>query len=71
MARAGFDPRASIELWSIMSEVEKEVEETGGAVNLIENVGLLRTHPTGEARLRVSFFSHASIAFALRDWSCV
>lgn len=54
MARAGFDPRASVELWSIMSEVEKEVEESGGAVNLIDNVGLLRTHPTGEARLVVS-----------------
>lgn len=57
MARAGYDPRAALELWEIMAEVEEEVEaNAGNPHSVIDHIELLRTHPPSEQRLRVCFF---------------
>ncbi|SCV69867.1 BQ2448_1261 [Microbotryum intermedium] len=51
MARAGFDPRASITLWEILNEVEQDVQERGEHGKIVDHIALLRTHPSGEQRL--------------------
>lgn len=54
MARAGFDPRAALELWEILNEVEADVTTKGQHGGITDHIALLRTHPTGEQRLAVS-----------------
>ncbi|SCZ89675.1 BZ3500_MvSof-1268-A1-R1_Chr9g10547 [Microbotryum saponariae] len=51
MARAGFDPRASITLWEILNEVEQDVQERGEHGKIVDHIALLRTHPSSEQRL--------------------
>ncbi|SGY13637.1 BQ5605_C010g05924 [Microbotryum silenes-dioicae] len=51
MARAGFNTHASITLWEILNEVEQDVQERGEHGKIIDDIALLRTHPSGEQRL--------------------
>lgn len=53
MAKAGFDPRAALQLWEILNEVEADTQEALGPRERAEQIALLRTHPTGEERLVV------------------
>ena len=49
MATAGYDPRAALDLWELMSCVEADAEASGQS-NVENKIALLRTHPTSEAR---------------------
>ncbi|GAA6010355.1 hypothetical protein JCM11491_006283 [Sporobolomyces phaffii] len=57
MARAGYDPRAAVRLWEILTEAEDELARTGthaevgGRTTIWDHVALVRTHPTGRERL--------------------
>ncbi|KDE07598.1 hypothetical protein MVLG_02064 [Microbotryum lychnidis-dioicae p1A1 Lamole] len=51
MARAGFNTHASITLWEILNEVEQDVQERGEHGKIVDDIALLRTHPSGEQRL--------------------
>jgi predicted Zn-dependent protease len=59
MAAAGYNPRASLDLWAVLNEIGLE-----GAQNasLLQKTPFLRTHPTGEQRLKVSSSSVTTIA---------
>jgi predicted Zn-dependent protease len=50
MARAGYDPRAMLDLWELMAAVEADAEAMGYGGSLESRFQLLRTHPTSEAR---------------------
>lgn len=50
MARAGYDPRAMLDLWELMAAVEADAEAMGYGRSLESRFQLLRTHPTSEAR---------------------
>jgi len=50
MATAGYDPRAALDLWELMSCVEKDAVMAGQAVAVENKFALLRTHPTSETR---------------------
>jgi len=58
MARAGYDPRASLDLWTILKEVEEDAEanieaDEDGVPFSMERLPFMRTHPTGGERLAV------------------
>lgn len=55
MASAGYDPRAALDLWDLMSAVEADTAANGTPVSIAERFSLLRTHPTSEKRQEVSF----------------
>lgn len=50
MARAGYDPRAMLDLWELMAAVEADAESMGYTRSMETRFQLLRTHPTSEAR---------------------
>lgn len=50
MARAGYDPRAMLDLWELMAAVEADAEAMGYTRSMESRFPLLRTHPTSEAR---------------------
>lgn len=51
MATAGYDPRASLDLWELMKCVEEDAVSLGKSVNAENKFGFLRTHPTSDDRL--------------------
>lgn len=51
MATAGYDPRASLDLWELMKCVEDDAVTLGKSVNAENKFGFLRTHPTSDERL--------------------
>lgn len=51
MATAGYDPRAALDLWELMSCVEADAARAGKGVSVEQRLGFLRTHPTSEERL--------------------
>jgi predicted Zn-dependent protease len=52
MATAGYDPRASLDLWELMKCVEEDAVNLGKSVNAENKFGFLRTHPTSDERLQ-------------------
>lgn len=48
MAKAGYDPRAAMDLWDIMGQLEADMKKSQ---SLDERVPFLRTHPTNHQRL--------------------
>lgn len=53
MATAGYDPRAALDLWELMSCVEEDAARAGRGLQSMEHkLGFLRTHPTSEARMK-------------------
>lgn len=50
MAAAGYDPRAALDLWELMSCVEADALAAGQTVSMENRFALLRTHPTSVAR---------------------
>ena len=58
MARAGYNPEAAIELWTLLNDIESEVngEKKPEHGLCLDNVPWLRTHPSGEQRLKVRLF---------------
>ncbi|BEI80257.1 hypothetical protein CcaverHIS002_0107860 [Cutaneotrichosporon cavernicola] len=50
MARAGYHPRAMLDLWELMAAVEADAEAMGYGRSIETRFQLLRTHPTSEAR---------------------
>lgn len=65
MAKAGFDPRAALQLWEILNEVEADTQEALGPRERAEQIALLRTHPTGEDRLKAI---EALLPSAMKIW---
>lgn len=66
MATAGYDPRAALDLWELMSCVEEDAVRSGRSSKSIEQmVGFLRTHPTSEARMRAL---EKDMEGAMRTW---
>lgn len=55
MARAGYDPRAALDLWEILTDLEAEIREQGGDNGSIaDRLPFLRTHPSSGQRIKVS-----------------
>lgn len=52
MAMAGYDPRAALDLWELMSCVEEDAISQGQAISIENRFALLRTHPTSDVRQR-------------------
>lgn len=50
MAMAGYDPRAALDLWELMSCVEEDAMNAGQAISIENRFALLRTHPTSDVR---------------------
>lgn len=50
MAMAGYDPRAALDLWELMSCVEEDALNAGQAISIENRFALLRTHPTSDVR---------------------
>lgn len=50
MAEAGYDPRAALDLWDLMSAVEADAALQGQTPSLSDRLSLLRTHPTSQYR---------------------
>ena len=48
---AGYDPRAALDLWELMSCVEQDAVTHGQSISIENRFALLRTHPTSEDRL--------------------
>lgn len=74
MATAGYDPRAALDLWDLMSAVEADAAARGTPASITDRLSLLQTHPTSHARQEVShsaldmleiFADHAWVAFRL------
>jgi hypothetical protein len=60
MAAAGYDPRASLDLWFLLNEIGLEGAQNGP---LLQKAPFLRTHPTGDQRFKVGS--------SLRHRSCI
>jgi hypothetical protein len=52
MAAAGYDPRAAIDLWDLMSAVEADAAAAGQPISVENRFAFLRTHPTSGVRQR-------------------
>lgn len=65
MATAGYDPRAALDLWELMSCVEEDAAVMGKTASVQHKLSFLRTHPTSEDRMKML---EKDMEGALRTW---
>ena len=66
MATAGYDPRAALDLWELMSCVEADAAAAGtSGRKLQDRFAMLRTHPTSETRYKAL---EGDLEGAMRLW---